>query len=72
MSDFFRNLVDDMKDEDTTIMGDGKGAAEYGGTIDSGSYMLNAVLSGSIFGGIPNNKITAFEVNLQLGRLSLY
>ena len=33
MSDFFRNLVDDMKDEDTTIMGDGKGAAEYGGTI---------------------------------------
>ena len=40
MSDFFRNLVDDMKDEDTTIMGDGKGAAEYGGTIDSGSYIL--------------------------------
>ena len=68
MSDFFRNLVDDMKDEDTTIMGDGKGAAEFGGTIDSGSYMLNAVLSGSIFGGIPNNKITAFAGESATGK----
>ena len=62
MSDFFRNLVDDLKDEDTNIMGDGKGSAEYSGTVDSGSYMLNAVLSGSIFGGVPNNKITALCV----------
>ena len=68
MSDFFRNLVDDMKDEDTSIMGDGKGAAEFGGTIDSGSYMLNAVLSGSIFGGIPNNKITAFAGESATGK----
>jgi len=49
-------------------MGDGKGAAEYGGTIDSGSYMLNAVLSGSIFGGIPNNKITAFAGESATGK----
>ena len=68
MSDFFRNLVDDMKDEDTSIMGDGKGAAEFGGTIDSGSYMLNAVLSGSLFGGIPNNKITAFAGESATGK----
>jgi len=68
MADFFRNLVDDMKDEDTSIMGDGKGAAEFGGTIDSGSYMLNAVLSGSIFGGIPNNKITAFAGESATGK----
>ena len=57
MSDFFRNLVDDLKDEDTNIMGDGLGAAEYSGTIDTGSYMLNAVLSGSIYGGVPAKKI---------------
>ena len=31
MSDFFRNLVKDMQDEDTSIMGDGLGAAEYSG-----------------------------------------
>ena len=59
MSKFFRNLVEDMKDEDTNIMGDGLGAAEYSGTIDTGSYMLNAVLSGSLYGGVPNNKVPA-------------
>ena len=68
MSDFFRNLVDDLKDEDTNIMGDGKGSAEYTGTVDSGSYMLNAVLSGSIFGGVPNNKITAFAGESATGK----
>ena len=45
---FFRDLVEDMKDEDTSIMADGQGASEYSGTIDTGSYMLNAILSGSI------------------------
>ena len=68
MADFFRNLVEDMKDEDTNIMGDGKGSAEYSGTVDSGSYMLNAVLSGSIFGGVPNNKITAFAGESATGK----
>lgn len=28
--------------------------------IDTGTYMLNALLSGSIYGGIPSNRITAF------------
>ena len=68
MADFFRNLVEDMKDEDTNIMGDGKGSAEYSGTVDSGSYMLNAVLSGSIFGGVPNNKVTAFAGESATGK----
>ena len=68
MSDFFRNLVDDLKDEDTNIMGDGLGAAEYSGTIDTGSYMLNAVLSGSIYGGVPDNKVTAFAGETATGK----
>lgn len=33
-------------------------AADVSTFIDSGSYALNALLSGSIFGGIPGNKIT--------------
>ena len=70
-NDFFRNLVEDMKDEDTSIMADGQGASEYGGTIDTGSYMLNAVLSGSIYGGVPNNKVTAFAGESATGKLSL-
>ena len=32
MSDFFRNLAEDLKDEDTSIAADGMGSAEYTGT----------------------------------------
>ena len=68
MSDFFRNLADDIKDEDTSIVADGLGSAEYSGTVDTGSYVLNAVLSGSVYGGIPNNKITAFAGESTTGK----
>ena len=60
MGDFFKNFVEDLKDEDTSIAADGQSAGEFSGTVDTGSYMLNALLSGSLNGGIPNNKITAF------------
>ena len=35
MSDFFRNLAEDLKDEDTTIAADGRGSAEFSGTVDT-------------------------------------
>jgi len=60
MSDFFRNLIKDLKDEDTSMASDGTGSAEFGGFIDTGSYALNAILSGSLYGGVPDNKVTAF------------
>lgn len=65
---FFKNLVETLRDEDTNIAADGKGAAEYSGTIDTGSYILNAVLSGSIFGGVADNKITAFAGESATGK----
>jgi RecA/RadA recombinase len=68
MSDFFRNLAEDLKDEDTSIAADGMGSAEYTGTVDTGSYILNAVMSGSIYGGVPNNKITAFAGETTTGK----
>ena len=60
MSDFFRNLADEVKDIDSSVLADGENAAEFSGYIDTGCFMLNAVLSGSIYGGVPNNKVTAF------------
>jgi RecA/RadA recombinase len=68
MSKFFRNLVEEIKDDDTSIAADGHGAAEYSGCIDTGCYILNAVLSGSIYGGVPNNKITAFAGETSTGK----
>jgi RecA/RadA recombinase len=65
---FLRNLVEQIKDEDTSIVADGLGSAEFGGFIDTGSYMLNAVLSGSIHGGVPDNKVTAFAGESATGK----
>lgn len=68
---FFRDLVEEMKDADTTIASDGLGAAEYTGCIDTGCYIFNAVLSGSIYGGVPNNKITALAGEHSTGKTFL-
>ena len=68
MNNFFNNFVEDLKDEDTTLASSGKAASEFSGTIDTGSYLLNALLSGSIHGGIPNNKITAFAGESATGK----
>jgi RecA/RadA recombinase len=65
---FFRDLVKEIKDEDTSIAADGAGSAEFGSFIDTGSYMLNAVLSGSIYGGVPDNKVTAFAGESATGK----
>jgi RecA/RadA recombinase len=68
MSNFFTDLVSQLKDEDTKILSDGGASAEYSGCIDTGSYALNAVLSGSIYGGVPNNKVTAFAGESSTGK----
>lgn len=68
MTDFFRNMVKELKDENTTMAEDGLNSSEFSGTIDTGSYILNAALSGSIYGGIPNNKITAFAGESATGK----
>ena len=65
---FFKNLCETLKDEDTRIVADGQSSAEYSGCISTGSYILNAVLSGSLFGGVPNNKITAFAGESSTGK----
>lgn len=68
MSDFFKSLVKELKDPNTSILEDGESSAEFSGCIDTGSYILNAVLSGSLYGGVPNNKITAFAGESATGK----
>ena len=68
MSDFLRELIKELKDEDTSLASDGTGSAEFGGFIDTGSFALNAVLSGSLFGGVPDNKVTAFAGESATGK----
>jgi RecA/RadA recombinase len=67
-NDFFRNMVKELGDVDTHIADDGANSSEFSGTIDTGSYILNAALSGSIYGGVPNNKIIAFAGESATGK----
>lgn len=56
---FYKDLVKKLNKENTVLLEDGGNSAEFSGWIDTGSYILNALVSGSMYGGIPDNKITA-------------
>jgi RecA/RadA recombinase len=58
--DLFKQIIKDVGDHDTHIADEAESAGEFTGGIDTGSYLFNAAVSGSLFGGVPNNKITAF------------
>lgn len=65
---FFRQLAKDIGDDSTYVADDGMHSSEFSKTIDTGSYILNALLSGSIFGGVPDNKITGFAGESATGK----
>ena len=68
MSDYFKGIVKSINDENTSVLDDEEGSAEFTGTIDTGAYILNALFSGSIYGGVPNNKITAWAGESSTGK----
>jgi RecA/RadA recombinase len=53
---FLKTLVKNSGNEYASIANDGL-EADVGGFIDTGSYSFNALVSGSLKGGIPDNKI---------------
>jgi RecA/RadA recombinase len=55
--DFLRDIVKEVGKEYASIASD---IVEDETFVDTGSYILNALVSGSIFGGISGNKFTAF------------
>ena len=71
MKTFLHDIIKDSKNEYVGFVSDGVAAGDISGYIDTGSYMLNAILSGSIFGGIPANKITAFAGESGVGKTYL-
>ena len=62
------NRLDKVEEFRDKLAADGKASGQYTGTVDTGSYVLNAVLSGSIYGGVPNNKVTAFAGESSTGK----
>lgn len=68
MGNFLTQLVDELGSDYASIASDGLGAAEFDGYHDTGCHILNALLSGSIYGGLPNNKITAIAGEESTGK----
>lgn len=68
MTDFFRNMIKDIGDDATFMADDELHSSEFSGTIDTGSYIFNAELSGSIYGGVPDNKIIALAGESSVGK----
>lgn len=58
MSKSFYNMLLKNVPASSSVAIDGTSSAEFGRFIDTGSYTLNAALSGTLFGGMPDNKIT--------------
>lgn len=68
MSKYLENLISKINNPDATIVSEGIDGSDVTGFIDTGSYVLNALLSGSIYGGLPNNKISCLAGDPATGK----
>ena len=65
---FLQNIVKEIDNEYASLVSDGVAAGDTSGFIDTGSHIFNALVSGSIYGGIPGNKITALAGESSTGK----
>jgi RecA/RadA recombinase len=63
--DFLKEIVKEIGDDYTRLAADINEEEQF---IDTGSYIFNAVVSGSIFGGVSGNKITAIAGESSTGK----
>ena len=65
---FLKNVIQTTKNEYAAIAADGIDAADIDNYVDTGSCIFNALVSGSVHGGIPGNKITAIAGESATGK----
>lgn len=68
MSKYLKNLIGKINNPDASIVAEGLDGSDVTGFIDTGCYVLNALLSGSIYGGLPNNKISCLAGDPATGK----
>ena len=68
MSNFLKDIIKETGNEYATLVSEGVDTADVTNFIDTGSYAFNALLSGSIYGGMPANKITAIAGEAATGK----
>ena len=68
MNDFLKDIIKETGNEYASLVSDGVEAGDNDSFIDTGSYIFNALLSGSLYGGLPANKITALAGESATGK----
>ena len=63
--DFLKDIVKEIGDDYTKLAADIDETETY---VDTGSYIFNALVSGSLFGGVSGNKITAIAGESSTGK----
>ena len=63
--DFLKDIVKEIGDDFTQLASDIEESERY---VDTGSYIFNGLVSGSIFGGVSGNKITAIAGESSTGK----
>ena len=65
---FIKDLVKASGNEYANVVSDGVAAGDVDTFVDTGSHIFNALLSGSLYGGLPDNKITAIAGESATGK----
>ena len=68
MTDFLKDIVKQTGNEYAGLASEGVAGGDVTSFIDTGSYSFNALLSGSIHGGLPGNRITAIAGEAATGK----
>ena len=66
--EFLKNIAKTAGNEYAALVSEGVEAGDVDSFIDTGSYAFNALLSGSIYGGLPSNKIVALAGESSTGK----
>ena len=65
---FLDTVIKDSGNEFASVVSDGVAAGDITSYVDTGSYIFNALVSGSLFGGLPSNKVTALAGESSTGK----
>jgi len=65
---FLDSVIKDSGNEFAGLVSEGVAAGDITDYVDTGSYIFNALVSGSLFGGLPSNKVTALAGESSTGK----
>lgn len=65
---FLTDIIKASGNQYASTVDDGLDGSDVSGHVDTGSYILNALLSGSLYKGMPDNKIVAIAGESATGK----